>query len=137
MTKEKDAVKAIIANKPSLFDLSEKSSITQYGFLCDSGWYPAIREMVIELAALDLPNDFHISQVKEKWSELKVHYYPLDFEAKEQVAEIIERTRLKLETVCESCGGFAELRTDNAFYRVRCDACEAAWLAERLIQKDL
>lgn len=122
-----NAVKEIIAIKPSLFNLNEKSSITQYGFLCDAGWFPAIREMVLELAVLDLPNDFHISQIKEKWSELKVHYYPLEFAAKPQVAEIIEKYRLRLETVCERCGKFAELRKDNGFY-LRCDACEAAIL---------
>ena len=134
MTKEerKAEARAIIDIKPSLFDLSDKSSISQYAFLCDSGWFPAIRELIQELDALDLPADFHISQIKEKWSELKIHYYPLEFEAKEQVAAIVERYRLKLETVCESCGGYAQLKTDGGFYRVRCDACEAAEAASRL-----
>lgn len=125
---QKTEEQRIIAIKPSLFDLSEKSSITQYGFLCDSGWLPAIADMVKELAELDLPSGFNIAQVKEKWSELKVNYYPRGIE---KVDAILERYRLMLETVCESCGGYAELKKDNGFYRVRCDACEAAWLAER------
>ena len=133
MTKEerKAEARAIIDIKPSLFDLSEKSSISQYGFLCDSGWFPAIRELIQELAELDLPAEFHISQVKEKWSELKIHYYPLEFEAKPQVAALIEKYRLRLEKVCENCGGYAVLKTDGGFYRVRCDACEAAALTAR------
>ena len=44
-----------------------------------------------------------------------------------KTAEIIEKYRLRLETVCERCGKFAELRKDNGFY-LRCDACEAAIL---------
>jgi hypothetical protein len=133
MTSEerKAEIQKIIAIKPALFDLSEQSSISQYGFQCDSGWFPAIRELIQELAEINLSKEFHISQVKEKWSELKIHYYPLEFEAKEQVAAIIEKYRLRLETVCESCGGYAQLKTDGGFYRVRCDACEAAELAER------
>ena len=124
MTNEEKKAEAqkIIAIKPSLFDLGKNSSITNYGFLCDAGWLPAIAELIQELAALDLPADFRINQIKEKWSELKVHTYPLI----EQVAEIIEKYRLRLENVCESCGGYAELKTDNAFYRVRCDSCESA-----------
>lgn len=124
MTNEENKIEQqkIIAIKPSLFNLSENSSITNYGFQCDAGWYPVIHELIQELAELDLPADFHISQIKEKWSELKVHTYPRI----EQVAEIIEKYRLRLETVCESCGGYAQLKKDGGFYRVRCDSCESA-----------
>lgn len=118
--------KDIIKIKPSMFDLSEKSSLSNYGFFVDSGWYSAIRDMVLELAELDLPADFKISQIK---SGLRVYYYPLEFQSKPQVVEIIERYRLALESVCERCGKFTEpnrgIFSENA---IRCDRCESAIL---------
>lgn len=84
-----------------------------------AGWLPLIAQLHIDLLALD--PDYRVSQVKEKFGELRV--YLASDETREIEALIDAATDASL-TICDACGRPGALRTVAGWVLVtRCDKC--------------
>jgi len=93
---------------------------------CGEGWWPILHDLFAELEALPLDEHFAIDQVKEKFGGLRVYTstYP------DGVGEAIVRAEQRAAVTCETCGAPGEER-GAGWVKTRCDACQAAWEAER------
>lgn len=98
-----------------------------YGCTIGKGWEPCIRELCVQLVALDAGVEF--AQIKEKFGGLRIYYEftqtstgqePTEWQKKE-AAKLIEETIRKADESCETCGKPGSLRTQNRWYYTACD----------------
>lgn len=97
----------------------------ELGIECGPGWYDLIRECVVEIDKIletlddsDLKNAFTVSQVKEKFGELRFY---TDW-ATVAMDDAIKVACRKSATTCEWCGAPGKLR-DGRWLRTLCDTC--------------
>jgi hypothetical protein len=82
------------------------------------GWHPLIARLHTDLLALD--PDYRVSQIKEKFGELRV--YLASDETREIEALIDAATDASL-TICDTCGQPGAPRTIDGWVRTRCGKC--------------
>jgi hypothetical protein len=104
------------------------SPLWQRGIECGSGWRGIVEGLSDALEGMirTLPEPerdrCYLTQVKEKWGELRVYMDGPETEDMKQAIKIaVERSVV----TCESCGAAGELREDQPWKRVLCDACAA------------
>jgi len=108
-------------------DPTLKSNLMAFGFECDDGWIPLLRELFdnIEQILADEPGlVFQVLQVKEKFGTLRVYYYG----GNEEIEKLTDNACDKSEITCETCGEAGELRDKNYWYRTLCDLHYEMWL---------
>lgn len=100
-----------------------------WGFSCGDGWFDIIDNLCREINELVKSGKVQpvvATQVKEKWGSLNFYIAG----AEDAVWELIEGASEKSHVTCEHCGQPGTLITD-AWYRVRCGACEAESVRKR------
>lgn len=91
------------------------------------GWYgistpPGWDDLIIELdaALAEIQPHYVIFQAKEKFGGLR---YYCSGDGSEAARDIIREAERKSRSVCEDCGGDAQLRRRKHWYRTLCDDC--------------
>ena len=119
-----------------------------FGIDTGDGWYPLLREMCAEIAAVyeqaGEPVDLAVDQVKEKFGTLRFYYHlegqksaihafdnlsggsslricPGSSEVHQKVSEIVARYEKKSSQVCEVCGAPGCLRKELRWKLTLCD----------------
>lgn len=118
--------------KKDFIDLENKYSKYLYKcyFECNKGWYYILEKFFEKFEKLDkiinLPKDFKIVQIKEKFGSLLI--YTNFFH--EEVDKIIKEAEKESQTVCEFCGiknEFVKNVSRNAWFKTVCDGeCEGS-----------
>lgn len=103
---------------PNLFQRSElRCSMKVFGFECGDGWHSLIRKLCEELDALT--EDIQITQIKEKFGELRVY---VDAASKEAY-QIIDKYQDRSQYTCEACGQNGHIDYDKRWLECRCNNC--------------
>lgn len=94
--------------------------MTKNNYECDKGWYPLINELLDKIQKIvdrDNIEDFEISQIKEKFGELRVYpYFGTD-----EIFDLIDEYTEKSVHTCEICGKSGETRMINGWLKTLCD----------------
>ena len=91
-----------------------------WGVECSAGWYNIVFPLCEKLSKLDLPETFRITQVKEKFGELRIYT-----SVKHPEVDALIREAEKLSTeICEVCGAKdAGTSSIQGYVRTLCNAC--------------
>lgn len=96
---------------------------TFWGIECSSGWFDIIYPLCEKLATLKLADSFRITQIKEKYGDLRIYVSVSHPEADALISEA-EKTS---STTCEVCGApNAGHSTFHGRVRTLCGACYKA-----------
>ena len=106
-------------------DPTLKNNLMAFGWECDFGWYPLIKELFEKIQLLVDANpdykDFEVLQVKEKLGELRVYCscYPEDID--KLIDEYVDKSCI----TCEICGGNGKIRekAKGHWLKTLCDIC--------------
>ena len=119
-----------------LFAESGKSGIRhpiEFGIEVGPGWLPLLDGVLGRIAdevarlPLELQRSFRISQIKEKFSELRIYYAPSSV----RIAELVFEGALYASRTCSECGGFGSLYRVGSYLSIRCGKCVAALAHDR------
>lgn len=95
---------------------TNRDTITSaYFFECTSGWYPLIKDLIVDLIKLGW--DKEVCQVKEKFGGLRFYINA----GNNKIFERIQEAEEKSYNICEITGKPGELRTEIGWYRTLCD----------------
>lgn len=98
---------------------NENLSCLAWGFECGKGWRKLLSEFFEELDKLDLPQNFTVDQVKEKFGTLRIYTSCHT----EEIYNLIKKYEKMSGKTCEKCGHEnAKLRTDG-WWVTYCDKC--------------
>jgi len=122
---------ALVKNFPNLYadrNGDMKSTLMCWGFECQDGWEPLIRELSEKLEKLiveykkEYPSAEHsprAMQVKEKYGTLR--FYMTTSTA--EMESLIDEAESKSAKTCEDCGAIGKLR-GGGWLRTLCNKCE-------------
>ena len=99
----------------------DKTPYALWGAECDKGWDKIIVETVTKLDKLP-DNELYITQIKEKFGELRIYTSSYKEEIEKELDSIIKEAEEKASRTCESCGAEGKLRT-KGWIQVLCDKC--------------
>lgn len=91
-------------------DLKLESGLaTKFSFLqcnCDvgNGWYGILERLFTKIAALNLPTEFCIEQVKEKFGALRVYIGGVNGPLYDKIRALIAEAAKESVQTCEVCG---------------------------------
>ena len=91
---------------------------------CDKGWHDLIDRTLELIDSVSKPDNFTITQIKEKFGELRIYYYP----ANDMIDNIIEFAINESLTICEMCGKKGKLRYFYGWYKTLCNECTIDWM---------
>jgi len=83
------------------------------------GWAPLLRDLLIALKALDLPPNFKVTDIKEKYGGLRFY---TNF-SNDAVDDLIDQAESKSLDVCELCGEPGEVKAKGYWLSTRCAKC--------------
>ena len=104
-------------------DPTLRQNLMIFGFECGKGWWPLICETLDRVQAIvdrDGLDDISITQVKEKFGELRI--YTSSFT--EEIDDIIQAATDRSLTICEQCGKPGSLRNNHGWLITLCDECQ-------------
>lgn len=102
-----------------------------FGFQCGDGWFPILKDLLLSIRALN-PENFEVTQVKEKWGSLYVYAGGGSLELADQIDGLLDAARDLSETICEACGALGRLYTQG-WYITLCPPCHAAWRSRLVV----
>jgi len=117
MDKEKE-----LMEKHHAFIKPEKgiqNTLMGFGFECGKGWHPIIERLFDEISKLNPPEQFEITQVKEKYGVLTVY---ADCSS-DEVEALIDKAEAESAKTCEDCGQPGTLTKRHGWYRTLCPSC--------------
>jgi hypothetical protein len=95
---------------------SDREPIISSGFFeCNSGWYPLLKDLIVDL--IELGWDKQICQVKEKFGGLRFYIY----EGSDEMHARISKAEDLSYQICEVTGKPGQLRTDLGWIETLCD----------------
>lgn len=129
---------------PKLFKLRKtiqgngETRMPYCGFSCGIGWKPLLTELCDKLNNFDLPENFNIGQIKEKFGGLRFY---LSCAVSQDIQKLIEEYEHKSFYICEKCGDSGILR-NGCWIRTLCDSCSenaeplTGFYADRVYKND-
>ena len=98
-----------------------RNNLMAFGFECGRGWLPLVFETLDKIQAIvDRDKlDLEITQVKEKYGELRIYTSSYT----EEIDEIIQEATDKSVTICEQYGKDGQLVRFGSWYMTRCEEC--------------
>ena len=95
-----------------------------------AGWVPLLDSLARHLVRLGWLGQ--CLQIKQKLGALRVYLPRWGSPATQRaVARLIARAESRSRRTCETCGQRGRHRDASRWLAVRCEACEASWVAER------
>ena len=104
-----------------------------WGVECSSGWFGILYQLMEAFTKVqDLPEDFHIMQIKEKFGGLRVYVSS----GSEEVYDLIRKAEEVAMKTCEACGSEAgSISTIGSWMRTLCAPCHKTQTAKRKAQE--
>ncbi|MCA1806515.1 MAG: hypothetical protein LC687_01425 [Actinobacteria bacterium] len=103
-------------------DKSLQETLMSFGFECGDGWFDLIYKLCEDLADMELPMDFEVIQVKEKFGGLRFYING----ATEDVFDRINKAEEESYTICENCGEPSEgPERTKGWVSTLCETCKA------------
>ncbi|GHE06456.1 hypothetical protein GCM10008024_40860 [Allgaiera indica] len=116
----------IMRRFPALFSTgpwTTSKTLLGWGFSCGLGWYPIIERLSTDLSEIvreDQLSWFQVSQVKQKFGELRFYVRGGNNRTAARIREAVEEAA----TTCERCGHRpAELHNIGGMLATYCPAC--------------
>lgn len=126
-----DLDKKLCEKYPKIF-INRNANMTTtamcWGFECGDGWYDLIDSLCFTIQN-HIDNQFKnnkpitqvvADQVKEKFGELRFYYSGGD-DYIDGVIDLAENMSIR---ICEICGNIGNLKSNNGWYKTKCDNCE-------------
>jgi hypothetical protein len=106
--------------KPELADKLKNrfSFINCYMDILD-GWFDLIWKLCEDIEKLELPEDFTIDCIKQKYASLRIYSFPFVRE----VIDLVDDAEARSASICEDCGNKGKIRGEYWIY-IACDKCE-------------
>jgi hypothetical protein len=116
--------------------MNYKEFLSNVGYWeCEPGWYPMINDLKEELIALDeegfLPENFEISQLKQKYGELTIYTSGTT----DILEQLLSRYTLVSRHICEMCSRYGKLRILNGWIMPLCNSCYYDFLNYNLVRR--
>lgn len=93
------------------------------GITCGRGWDAILTELFESLAGWDLPPEFRITQVKQKFGQLRVYHNGQMGLYGPHVGSAIYHANLRSTNTCEQCGETGMLEEHNQVWQTLCASC--------------
>ena len=77
-----------------------QETLMGFGFECGDGWFDLIYRLCEDLVDMEVPEDFEVLQVKEKFGGLRFYVNG----ATEDVMDRINKAEEESYSICENCG---------------------------------
>jgi len=102
-------------------DPTLQNNLMAFGFEVGRGWLPLVYETLDKIQAIVDGDklDLEITQVKEKYGELRI--YTTGYT--EKIDDIIQEAADKSVTVCDQCGKEGKLVQVRGWWMTRCEEC--------------
>jgi len=94
-----------------------------WGFECGDGWYDIIYRLCEDIEKLNPPDDFEVSQVKEKYGTLRFYTWG----STDAIEDRIDEAEKESAKTCEWCGEFGKLR-GKGWVTTLCAGCYEEYL---------
>ena len=106
-------------------DPTLQHNLMHWGFECGDGWLEIIDTALSKMETLDLPYDFEIFQIKEKFGQLKIYTSGnVDERTYEKLRHIIDEAEMKSSVTCERCGEHGKTENIHGWYITICEECK-------------
>lgn len=93
----------------------------QFGLEIGEGWEPLIQIFCDRLQQMEVPDDYQITCVKQKFGDLVIY----DENPTKQIRDLRNMITTKAEYVCEDCGSEDDVKkTDNGWIETLCKRCQ-------------
>ena len=91
---------------------------------CPVGWEKIVEEALTELSKLELPEDFKVVQINEKFGGLRI-YEEAAGDLRHEVWDIIVVAEQKAFKTCQDCGGTENVTTKGRpnWITTLCEVC--------------
>jgi hypothetical protein len=98
-----------------------RNNLMAFGFMCGPGWHPLIYETLDTIQSIADRDglDLEITEIKEKFGELRIYmssYIP-------EIEEIIATATAKSRRMCEECGRPGEITNRSGWLMTHCEVC--------------
>ena len=104
----------------NLFDDKKESPIKYYGIECGDGWYSLLDNLLSKIQELNIPEEFYVEQIKEKFGTLRFYVSYTD----DNINTLIREAEFESEKICAICGKEGSIKKDGFGWIVcRCDEC--------------
>lgn len=100
------------------------------------GWLPIVAKCFDRLIALNIP-DFKVTQVKEKFGQLRIYTTQLPLDHSREIDDILQRCEAETAGTCENCGAVHSEIRGKVWLKNYCDACENDRSKEQAKYNDL
>jgi hypothetical protein len=97
-----------------------KKSLISFGLDIGDGWFELVKELVINIAKLDVDHKVKVFQVKEKFGTLRFY---IDG-GNDKINELISIAEHKSERICEVCGDDGYIDNSKYWVVALCDKCK-------------
>jgi len=116
--------KQLLNDFPEFFKHREDpmTSLMAFGFECADGWHQLIHDLCEDINDHyrgDIPTDFYVVQVKEKYGSLR--FYTTG--TTQEVLDLIHKAELASYSICEDCGQPGQYRDKLGYIQTLCDTC--------------
>jgi len=93
------------------------------GITCGRGWDGILEELFAQLAGWNLPPSFRITQVKQKFGELRVYHNLQMGEYGPHVGSAIYHAGQRSTITCERCGESGTREEQHQVWQTLCASC--------------
>lgn len=86
-------------------------------FECDNGWISILENLFNQITKLNIPDNFKIVQIKEKFGTLRIYAHNSTIE----INKLIREAEITSFTTCEVCGELATLDRTKSWWKTLCE----------------
>jgi hypothetical protein len=105
-----------------------KQDLMCFGFECGDGWLMLLHTLFRAITVLtDVPEDFQVVQVKEKFGTLRVYANG----ATDEILTLIDMAEDASGRICEMCGKEGTTSVDGGWVYTNCEQCKANRLKQK------
>jgi formylmethanofuran dehydrogenase subunit E len=102
------------------YDKLFKEDAYKYTVSIGKGWFKLVDEALSQISQLDLPKDFKIEQIKEKFALLRIY----TLYSTKDISDIINTAEEKSAVTCEECGSNDGVKIrSGGWLRTLCETC--------------
>jgi hypothetical protein len=101
-------------------DLPITQSCMSWGIETSDGWFQILWDLCEEIKKIE-HEGFRFTQIKEKFSELRIYSYNESVE----IYELIDKAADKSNKTCERCGSTEEVTQSGSWIKTLCSTCRS------------
>ena len=105
---------------------SPMESCLAFGFDCSNGWFDLLWQLCEDIEKLNPPEDFEVTQVKEKFGGLRFYVCV----ATEEIFDRIAQAEDDSYKTCEACGSTENVTSERSWVITLCSNCRGKHYAQ-------